>query len=56
LFKLFLYTDKVSFNAESRIEVVLSMTSFNVRWLRFPFKHPMTSFYKARETISSWRK
>jgi len=30
---VFLYTDKVNFNVESKIEVVLPTTSFNIRWL-----------------------
>jgi len=38
LFKLFLYANKVSFNAESRINVVLSMASLNIRGLGFPFQ------------------
>jgi len=29
---------KVSFNAESRIGVVLPTASFNIRWLRFTFQ------------------
>jgi len=37
-FKLFLYADKVSFNLESIIKVVLPTASFNIRWLRFTFQ------------------
>jgi len=35
---MFLYPDKVSFKAKSRIQVILSMTSFSNRWLRFTFQ------------------
>jgi len=34
--KLFLYANKVNFNAKSIIEVVLPC--FSIRWLKFPFQ------------------
>ena len=37
MFKLFVYVDKVSFNAKLRIKIVLPKASFSIKWLKLTF-------------------